>query len=99
MKSTTLGTAIVSASLGALACGDAYLTPALRVIDEDDLARHIRILAADEYEGRAPSSRGEQLTVQYLADAFEEWVSGRGTLTVTCRTFLSSNPWGRALRR
>ncbi len=32
----------------------------------DDLLRHITVLASDEYEGRAPGTRGEDLTVAYL---------------------------------
>jgi len=32
----------------------------------DDLMRHIRTLASDEFEGRAPGTKGEQFTVAYL---------------------------------
>src|SRR6266545_904522 len=39
-------------------------------ITADDLMRHIRALASDEFEGRAPGTRGEQLTVAYLMDQF-----------------------------
>ncbi len=72
MKSITLNTALVSASLLVLGCGDSYLTPTLRVIDEAGLAEHIQVLASDEFGGRGPSSPGETLTVQYLSDAFEQ---------------------------
>ena len=37
---------------------------------EADLHTHTAILASDEFEGRAPSSRGEALTVAYIASAF-----------------------------
>ncbi len=70
MKSPTLRTTIALTTLSALGCGDTYLTPALRVIDEGGLREHIQTLESDEFEGRAPSSQGEELTVQYLADAF-----------------------------
>lgn len=39
-------------------------------ITEEDIARHISVLASDEFGGRAPSSPGEELTVNYLADQF-----------------------------
>ncbi|MFD1217918.1 M28 family metallopeptidase [Microbulbifer celer] len=37
-----------------------------------DLHTHIKVLASDEYEGRAPATKGEELTVNYLAKEFEE---------------------------
>jgi Zn-dependent M28 family amino/carboxypeptidase len=43
---------------------------ALAGITEDGLREHIRVLASDEFEGRAPSSRGEELTIQYLTEQF-----------------------------
>jgi Zn-dependent M28 family amino/carboxypeptidase len=43
---------------------------ALATITEESLRHHIRVLASDEFEGRAPSSRGEDLTIQYLTDQF-----------------------------
>ena len=72
MKSHTLRTTIALTALSALGCGDSYVTPALRVIDEAGLREHIQTLASDEFEGRAPSSHGEELTVRYLADAFQQ---------------------------
>ncbi|MEE9219491.1 MAG: M28 family metallopeptidase, partial [Acidobacteriota bacterium] len=37
----------------------------------EDLARHIRTLASDEFEGRGPSSPGEEKTIRYLREEFE----------------------------
>ena len=37
-----------------------------------DLHKHIAILASDEFEGRAPASKGEELTVNYLAEQFKK---------------------------
>ncbi|MBM3803391.1 MAG: M20/M25/M40 family metallo-hydrolase [Acidimicrobiia bacterium] len=48
----------------------AALQPALDSVRSEDLLRHIRILASDEFEGRAPGSRGEELTVKYLTEQF-----------------------------
>jgi Zn-dependent M28 family amino/carboxypeptidase len=36
----------------------------------DRLLAHIRTLSSDEFEGRAPGSKGEQLTVKYIEDQF-----------------------------
>ncbi|MBI4661467.1 MAG: M20/M25/M40 family metallo-hydrolase [Verrucomicrobia bacterium] len=41
---------------------------ALDSIRSEDLLKHINILASDEFEGRAPGTRGEELTVNYLID-------------------------------
>jgi Zn-dependent M28 family amino/carboxypeptidase len=43
---------------------------ALATITEEGLREHTRVLASDEFEGRAPSSRGEELTIQYLTEQF-----------------------------
>lgn len=47
-------------------------TAALESISSGDLLRHINVLAADEYEGRAPGTRGEELTVNYLTEQFKQ---------------------------
>ena len=41
-------------------------------IDPEALSRHVRILASDEFEGRAPASPGEERTVQYLIEEFRK---------------------------
>jgi len=41
-------------------------------IDAATVLRHIETLASDEFEGRAPGSRGEKLTVDYLVTQFRE---------------------------
>src|SRR3954468_2439399 len=46
------------------------LKPALDVITPDALLAHIKILASDEFEGRAPGSKGEELATKYIADQF-----------------------------
>jgi Zn-dependent M28 family amino/carboxypeptidase len=37
-------------------------------IDSKAIVERIKVLASDEYEGRAPGTRGEDLTVKYLVD-------------------------------
>jgi hypothetical protein len=33
---------------------------------------HVKVLASDEYEGRAPGTKGEDLTVAYISDQFRK---------------------------
>ncbi len=40
-------------------------------IDPADFAEHVRVLASDEFEGRAPGTPGEDKTVEYLKAQFE----------------------------
>src|SRR6184192_519474 len=48
------------------------LQPALEAITPDGLLAHIKILASDEFEGRAPGTKGEELSVQYISDQFKQ---------------------------
>jgi Zn-dependent M28 family amino/carboxypeptidase len=45
---------------------------ALDTITADGLMRHIKTLASDEYEGRGPGTRGEDLSIKYIADQFQQ---------------------------
>ncbi len=59
--------------LGFMACtGDAALNRALDTITADDLIPDIQILASDEFEGRSPSSPGEERTINFLQTEFEK---------------------------
>ncbi|MDR0184064.1 M28 family metallopeptidase [Lysobacter arvi] len=40
-------------------------------INAADFAQHVKVLASDEFEGRAPGSAGEEKTVQYLEAQFK----------------------------
>ena len=40
--------------------------PALEAITPDGLLAHIKVLASDEFEGRAPGTKGEELSVNYI---------------------------------
>lgn len=42
-------------------------------IDAQALSRHVRVLASDEFEGRAPATDGETRTVQYLIEQFRSY--------------------------
>src|SRR5207249_10700154 len=48
------------------------LEPALEAITPDGLLAHIKVLASDEFQGRAPGTKGEELSVKYIADQFEK---------------------------
>src|SRR5437588_7840228 len=47
------------------------LKPALDAITPDGLLSHIKMLASDEFEGRAPGSKGEELSIKYISDQFK----------------------------
>jgi Zn-dependent M28 family amino/carboxypeptidase len=40
-------------------------------ISAEDFTAHVKVLASDEFGGRAPGSEGEQKTVEYLREQFE----------------------------
>src|SRR6266404_1361005 len=46
------------------------LKPALDAITPDGLLAHIKMLSSDEFEGRAPGSKGEELSTKYISDQF-----------------------------
>ena len=48
------------------------LEPALEAITPDGLLAHIQVLASDEFEGRAPGTKGEELSVKYISDQFKQ---------------------------
>jgi Zn-dependent M28 family amino/carboxypeptidase len=60
----------------ALLCAGMVVQPGIaaagsvEAIDAAALHRHISVLASNEFEGRWPGSRGEQLTLDYLRETF-----------------------------
>src|SRR5688572_9225710 len=56
---------------GATATMPAELKSGLETITTADLMQHTKALSADEYEGRGPGTKGEELTVKYLTDQFQ----------------------------
>ena len=75
MKTARLLVAILLAgALSSLATDELAerLQPALEAITPDGLLAHIKILASDEFEGRAPGTKGEELSVRYIADQFKQ---------------------------
>ncbi len=48
--------------------GNAAFSPG---IVEADVSQHVKVLASDAFEGRAPGSKGEQRTTEYLIQQFQ----------------------------
>jgi Zn-dependent M28 family amino/carboxypeptidase len=60
-SSDTSGTAIPS-----------EIKAALDVITANDIMQHTKVLSSDEYEGRGPGTKGEELSVKYLTEQFQK---------------------------
>src|ERR1051325_2428636 len=58
-----------SACTGPRAAGDAQ--PAATAISTNGLVEHIAVLSSDKFEGRAPGTPGENLTVDYLVSEYK----------------------------
>jgi len=75
MKTARLFVAILlSGTLSSLATDELAerLQPALEAITPDGLLAHIKVLASDQFEGRAPGTKGEELSVKYITDQFKQ---------------------------
>jgi hypothetical protein len=75
MKRFTAILACAAVLAAACAAQPARLTPAdvaraAATVTGDSLLAHVRELASDRYEGRAPATEGERLTVEYLTKQF-----------------------------
>jgi Zn-dependent M28 family amino/carboxypeptidase len=72
-----------SGGIGAVSCGIGGPIPGsappripigqLPSLDTDSILEHTKKLSSDEFEGRAPGTKGEELTVTYLADQFKKF--------------------------
>ena len=45
---------------------------AMPKIDPNAVLAHVKVLSSDEYEGRAPGTKGEELSVKYIQDQFQK---------------------------
>ena len=45
---------------------------AINTIDAAGLLEHIKILGSDKFEGRAPGSKGEEESVNYIIEQFKQ---------------------------
>jgi Zn-dependent M28 family amino/carboxypeptidase len=58
-----------NSAAGSLAA-PAELKPALDSINANDILQHIKVLSTDEFEGRGPGTKGEELSVKYLTEQY-----------------------------
>jgi Zn-dependent M28 family amino/carboxypeptidase len=70
MKTTLLILALGTLSIFA-AEPEEKLKPALDAITTDGMLAHIKTLSSDEFEGRSPGTKGEELSIKYIADQFK----------------------------
>lgn len=68
-KALFLGVAALAVS--GLSVFTEQATPQTPSIDAKAILQHVKVLASDEYEGRAPGTRGEELSVTYIASQFK----------------------------
>jgi Zn-dependent M28 family amino/carboxypeptidase len=69
MKTTIL--VLSFASLAWAADPAEKLKPSLDTITPDGMLAHIKVLSSDEFEGRSPGTKGEELSVNYITDQFK----------------------------
>lgn len=63
--------ALVLLMVAAMACSGPAADPPLPEFSEAAIVGHVKILGSDEFEGRAPGTKGEDLTVAYITDQFK----------------------------
>jgi Zn-dependent M28 family amino/carboxypeptidase len=65
---------VALASVTAAGCGKSGPVAMAQLPDIDAAAvlAHAKVLSSDEFEGRAPGTKGEELTVNYLVDEFKK---------------------------
>jgi Zn-dependent M28 family amino/carboxypeptidase len=49
----------------------AELKASFDAITASDIMQHTKVMSADEYEGRGPGTKGEELTVKYLTEQYQ----------------------------
>jgi Zn-dependent M28 family amino/carboxypeptidase len=60
--------ATVSILAGSL---DDKLKPGLDAVTPDGMLAHIKVLSSDEFEGRSPGTKGEELSIKYISGQFK----------------------------
>src|SRR2546423_2665637 len=72
LRMTFLRMSLVAFGILLLAAAPEPPKEALAAIDKNALLEHIKVLSADKFEGRAPGSEGERLSVQYITEQFRK---------------------------
>src|SRR6266571_5136544 len=68
---TRLMALVLAASAGCAKPGTVAIAQ-LPDIDSAAVLAHTKVLSSDEFEGRAPGTKGEELSVNYLSDQFRK---------------------------
>ena len=68
---TTAPTNVNTNSGAANSSVPAELKSAFDAITANDIMQHTKVLSGDEYEGRGPGTKGEELTVKYLTEQYQ----------------------------
>ncbi|MCF6434068.1 MULTISPECIES: M28 family metallopeptidase [Pseudoalteromonas] len=71
MTLSALAVAVLAGCASTTSNTNADVQAAYDSINAQQLAQHIKTLASDEFGGRAPSSKGEELTLAYLSEQFK----------------------------
>ena len=61
-----------AAAAGGTATPATIPVSAMPKIEAAPILEHIKVLASDEYEGRSPGTKGEELSVKYIQDQFKQ---------------------------
>lgn len=69
-KIALLASALLLTQLCSLASASESTTASLKAITSAGLLNHIKVLASDDFEGRSPGTKGEDMTVAYLQSQF-----------------------------
>ena len=78
MKRSLVAVLAVAAAVALAACGSRTESPganasvAFPAIDGSKVLEHTKTLASDEFEGRAPGTHGEDVTVAYITEQFRK---------------------------
>jgi hypothetical protein len=71
MKAPTTNQPAMNAPETTAAALPPELKAGLESISSNDIMQHTKVLSSDEYEGRGPGTKGEELTVKYLTEQFQ----------------------------
>ncbi len=66
------GVVVTAACCAGLIAQSTTLPVATPVVSVPALLEHVRVLSSDQFEGRAPGTHGEDLTVAYIEDQFKK---------------------------
>lgn len=70
MKNISL---LIAAAFIAVSCMESPIDQAAQSITEESLMKPIEVLSSDEFQGRSTGTVGEEKTVEYLIEKFEEY--------------------------